>query len=60
MKIFIVPFFELEVTATPLLKVIAVAVPKATPIVVLVGETVGTAPLGLAEAPEKKRFFEPV
>ena len=52
------PFEELETVATPFVKVIAVAVPKA------IAEPPAFVTVGLfeptVEAPEKVRFFEPV
>ena len=45
--------------ATPEVKVIGVAVPKATAVPEAL-VTVGALPPGLAEAPEKVRLLEPV
>jgi hypothetical protein len=53
------PFFEEAGVATPELKVSAVVLPKLIAVPALL-TTVGRAPLGLAEAPEKVTFFEPV
>ena len=55
----ITPFLEEETEATPELKLIAVAEPKATAVPELL-TTVGLVPPGLAEAPEKMRLCEPV
>jgi hypothetical protein len=56
---FITPFLVVETVATPLVKVIAVAVPKLVAVPELL-ETVAKAPLGLADAPLKVRFLAPV
>ena len=53
------PFLVPEMLATPELKVIGVAVPKATAVPEAL-VTVGALPAGLAKAPEKVRLLEPV
>ena len=53
------PLLAPETLATPALKLIAVAVPKAVA-VPLALETVGAVALGLLAAPPKVRLWEPV